>query len=142
MRHSKKLVVIFASIAVLIQFVAMNVESPHPKDKLTIDDVSSAKVANQAESKDGSPNGKVIAYVKSRDHLLAIYSTVEGPRFDVSTVRGQLLIANVSLSELRDRHPELYRTYSSGFADSWAGSSQNASQPVGIPTSVLMIEAR
>ncbi len=143
MNRSKPCVVVIALIALTVLFVGLNQNPPTRKVVNTDKDRSESENKQQSE-------GTVIAYLKSRDHLLAIYSSPDGPRFDVSTVDGKLLVANVSLSELEQRHPELYRSYQSGYANAWAGLSDSASQvpraasfkSIDIPTSVLVIEAR
>ena len=118
---------------------------------LTFEEVPSNE---KAEASKAGTKGAILAYVKSRNHILAIYSSDNGPRFDVSTRDGKLLVANVSLDELATKHPELYQSYKSGYANAWAGLNDSASkvppaqikfqESLGIPapTEINIIEAR
>ncbi len=64
---------------------------------------------------------RVIVYLKSRRHIVTVYSSSEGPKFGLSSRDGKLLAAELSVSELKDQYPELYRMYNSSYAEAWAG---------------------
>ena len=59
------------------------------------------------------PGAAPIVIVKGREHTITIHS---GPRFTVATNDGKVLANQLSTAEIRQKLPEIYKTYESSFA--------------------------
>ena len=67
-----------------------------------------------SDSKSSAP---VICHINTREHLVTIHSSDDGPRFSVSTNDGKDVIAGGrTLDEFADQHPRAYNLYQSGIA--------------------------
>lgn len=58
----------------------------------------------------------VLGHLQGRDQKVTIYSTPEGPRFTVRRGDGEVVAQGLSVEQLRERHPDLFRTYERGMA--------------------------
>lgn len=56
-----------------------------------------------------APADPVIVRLVGRETTVTITSTPAGPRYSAATRAGESLASNLSLSELRDQHPDLYQ---------------------------------
>jgi hypothetical protein len=63
-----------------------------------------------------------IVHVADRDHIVAISSTPDGPRYAVRTISGALLSENLTDQELFAAYPQLHRRISSGYANDASGN--------------------
>src|SRR5687768_4301305 len=55
------------------------------------------------------PAGLEIVELRSRDNIIVVTSGPDGPLYSAKTYAGETLASNVTLAELRDAHPELYK---------------------------------
>jgi hypothetical protein len=62
----------------------------------------------------------VLGHLQGRDQKVTIYSTAEGPRFTVRRGDGEVVAQGLSVEQLRERHPDLFRAYERGMARSGA----------------------
>jgi hypothetical protein len=53
--------------------------------------------------------GLEIVELRSRDNIIVVTSGPDGPLYSAKTYAGETLVSNVTLGELRDAHPELYK---------------------------------
>ena len=54
---------------------------------------------------DGRP---VIVHLVSRDHVVSIPSSPNGPLYSAKTKDGAVLVSNATMEQLRESHPEIY----------------------------------
>ena len=67
--------------------------------------------------------GPVILPIHTRDKVIAVRAGQTGPTYSVLTARGEILVPDMTLGQLAQHDPELYRSVQSQQADSlWAGS--------------------
>jgi len=86
--------------------------TPVTEEPLKLDSQDSPSVAAPAKA-DGKP---VIVSLKFRDQTLRVTSTGAGPKFLVERSDGVVIARELGDSELRERHPELWDAYRSGYA--------------------------
>jgi hypothetical protein len=67
------------------------------------------RVAERAPTTAPSAGYPIIVRLVGRDTEVIICSSPDGPVFSASTKSGEVLVTHVSLEELRDNHPDLYR---------------------------------
>ena len=96
--------------------VAVSPSAPKPN---VVDETIAADSLNQRTK--GKVDRRVIVYLKSRRHIVTVYSSSDGQKFGLSSRDGKVLAAELSVSELKDQYPELYRMYNSSYAEAWAG---------------------
>lgn len=64
-----------------------------------------------------SPEYPVIVHVANRHQTITITAGPNGPLYSASTRAGAALFSNMTLNELRARHPEIYRQIDPAFAE-------------------------
>jgi hypothetical protein len=67
------------------------------------------RVAERAPTTAPAAGYPVIVRLVGRDTEITICSSPDGPVFSASTRSGEVLVTHVSLDELRENHPSLYR---------------------------------
>jgi hypothetical protein len=67
------------------------------------------RVAERAPTTAPSGGYPVIVRLVGRDKEVTICASPDGPVFSASTLDGEVLVTHVSLEELRENHPSLYR---------------------------------
>ncbi len=70
-------------------------------------------------------NRRVLVMLKSRRHVVTVYSGVgrpEGQRYKVSTLDGEVLADGLGMGDFQVQFPTLYEFYRTSFAEAWAGT--------------------
>ena len=52
---------------------------------------------------------QVIVHLASRDHVVSITASPDGPRYTAKTREGVLLATGLTLQELQEQHPDVYQ---------------------------------
>jgi hypothetical protein len=55
---------------------------------------------------DGKP---VIVHLVSRDHVVSVTAGPQGPLYSAKTKEGAMVASGVTLQQLREEHPDVYR---------------------------------
>jgi hypothetical protein len=102
-----------------------------------------ARVAASPPASAESPTGLEIVRIVSRDQTVIVTAGPHGSLYSVNDADGRTLVANASLDELRDQHPDIYRLLEHGIADA------SVDAPSGLSTSgqprsdrVLIMDSR
>ena len=74
--------------------------------------ISAASALNGADA----GHGKVITRLVGHHQTITITATGNGPRYSVMSAGGQVLLANATLDELREKQPDCYRQIRSSIA--------------------------
>src|SRR5438067_2423619 len=56
-----------------------------------------------------APDGRVIVRLVARQQEISVTSTANGVRYSAFDKRGNTLVSNATLDELKQQHPEIYR---------------------------------
>ncbi len=92
---------------------------------LSVSELGQTTVGREATDDVGLP---VVGELRSRKHTIIIYSAPAGPRFTVHGTDGLVIATALTADEMRERHPDIYETYKSTFAQ--GNSSLDASVDV------------
>ena len=69
----------------------------------------------------------VITILKGRSHTVTVYSSRNGPQFDVESSDSAFRRSDLTLAALREEVPEVYEQYRTALAgDLWAGMDASA----------------
>lgn len=74
----------------------------------------------------------VIVRLVGRRYEITCSSSPAGPVYTAATHDGEVVVANATLSELRDRHPEIYEQVVPGIAEHADKRADSGSRPVQI----------
>jgi hypothetical protein len=69
----------------------------------------SPQAAKAARPTAEEPRGPVIVHLVGQHQKITITSGPDGPLYTARTTDGHTLVANATLKELREQHPEVYR---------------------------------
>jgi hypothetical protein len=69
----------------------------------------SPQAAQAARPAADEPRGPVIVHLVGQHQKITVTSGPDGPLYTARTTDGQTVVANATLKELREQHPEVYR---------------------------------
>ena len=80
-----------------------------PQPEVSARPAPAPRVAEAAPTPAPAAGYPIIVRLVGRDTEVTICSSPDGPVFSATTKAGEVLVTHVSLEELRDNHPDLYR---------------------------------
>jgi hypothetical protein len=82
---------------------------------------------------DGRP---VIVHLASRDHVVSITTGPDGPRYTAKTRDGVLLATGLTLQELQEQHPDVYKRLAPAIAPAVTVDAGDDREPILLDASV------
>jgi hypothetical protein len=92
-----------------------------------------------AQAKPDAAQNPVIVRLVGRHYEITCSSSPTGPVYTAATRDGEVIVANATLVELRDRHPEIYEHVIPTIAEHGNERSARGSKPLESDASVLPV---